>query len=156
MSRRILVILAACALPAAAGLGCDSTADRNGNTAAVTNANAAYTPASNANDARPLSANVSREEFERDRDYYEREVRRLGRTVGSGADDLWVWWKTRAALAAAEDVRDLTINVDVDNHVVTLTGTVAHDAQKRRAEQVARGVEGVREVKNSLAAGPLR
>lgn len=155
MRRRMLIIFAACAVLAAAALGCNSTADGNANTAAVTNANTARAGASNANDARPLNANVSREEFERDKDYYEREARRLGHKVGSGAEDLWLWWKTRSALAAAEDIRDLTINVDVDNNVVALTGTVGSEAQKSRAEQVARGIEGVRDVKNGLAVGRL-
>jgi len=48
----------------------------------------------------------------------------------------------RAVLATTEDLRDSTINVDVDNAVVTLSGTVANAAQKSKAEQVARGVTG--------------
>jgi hyperosmotically inducible protein len=43
-----------------------------------------------------------------------------------------------------------TINVDVDKAVVTLTGTVANAAQKTKAEQVAKAVEGVTSVKNML------
>ena len=58
--------------------------------------------------------------------------------------------KTRFELAAADDLRDSTINVDVDNGVVTLTGTVASQAQKTRAQNVARGVEGVTNVRNNL------
>ena len=53
-------------------------------------------------------------------------------------------------LAAADDLRDSTINVDVDNSVVTLTGSVASTAQKSKAEQVARGIDGVKSVKNEL------
>ncbi|MCA1612675.1 MAG: BON domain-containing protein [Acidobacteria bacterium] len=75
--------------------------------------------------------------------------------VGPGADDLWLWWRTRSALAASEDVRDLTINVDVDNGVVTLSGTVRSAEQRGRAEQAARGVGGVRDVKNNLSVGRL-
>ena len=58
--------------------------------------------------------------------------------------------KTRFELATADDLRDSTINVDVDNGVVTLTGTVASAAQKTRAQTVARGVEGVTNVRNNL------
>ena len=58
--------------------------------------------------------------------------------------------KTRFDLAAADDLRDSTINVDVDNDVVTLTGTVASAAQKTRAEAVAKAVEGVKTVRNQL------
>jgi hyperosmotically inducible protein len=53
-------------------------------------------------------------------------------------------------LAAADDLRDSTINVDVNNDVVTLNGTVASAAQKTKAETVAKAVEGVKSVKNLL------
>ena len=154
MRRRMLTALAACAVLSAA-LGCETTADRDGDNAAIIGANAAFTPSPDGAAARPLNANISREEFDRDRGYYEAEARRLRSTVGPGADDLWLWWRTRSALAAAEDVRDLTINVDVDNNVVTLTGTVGSAAQKDRAEQVARGVGGIKDVMNRLTVGRL-
>jgi len=48
------------------------------------------------------------------------------------------------------DLRDSTINVDVENEVVTLSGTVANAAQKRKAEDVARGIEGVKKVRSQL------
>jgi len=65
-------------------------------------------------------------------------------------NDGWLWVKARFDLAAADDLRDSTINVDVDNAVVTLSGTVASAAQKTKAEQVAKTVEGVKSVKNML------
>jgi osmotically-inducible protein OsmY len=68
-------------------------------------------------------------------------------------NDGWLWVKARFDLAAADDLRDSTINVDVDNAVVTLTGTVASAAQKARAEAVAKSVEGVKSVKNQLKVG---
>jgi osmotically-inducible protein OsmY len=61
--------------------------------------------------------------------------------------------KTRFDLAAADDLRDSTINVDVDKGVVTLTGTVASAAQKTKAETVAKAVEGVTSVRNQLKVG---
>ena len=73
-----------------------------------------------------------------------------GRTVGTGLNDGWLWVKTRFDLAAADDLRDSTINVDVDNAVVTLSGTVATAAQSTKASQVAKAVEGVKGVKNML------
>jgi osmotically-inducible protein OsmY len=95
----------------------------------------------------------TREEYERDKERYNREARESGRTVGSGLNDGWLWVKARFDLAAADDLRDSTINVDVDNAVVTLTGTVASAAQKARAEAVAKSVEGVKSVKNQLKVG---
>jgi hypothetical protein len=65
-------------------------------------------------------------------------------------NDGWLWVKTRFDLAAADDLRDSTINVDVSNAVVTLSGTVASAAQKARAEAVAKAVTDVKSVRNNL------
>ena len=132
-------------------LACDGTANNNANTNnANHNANLAASPSptavANTNSNRP----PTREEYERDKARYQREAKESGRTVGSGLNDGWLWVKARFDLAAADDLRDSTINVDVDNAVVTLTGTVASAAQKTRAEQVAKSVEGVKSVKNML------
>ena len=91
-----------------------------------------------------------RAEYEANQERYNREAKESGRKVGTGANDTWLWIKTRFDLAAADDLRDSTINVDVDNDVVTLSGTVASAAQKTRAEAVAKSVEGVKSVRNQL------
>ena len=93
---------------------------------------------------------MTREEYEKNKESYTEEAKRLGRKIGAGANDGWLWTKTRAALAAEDDLRDSTINVDVENEVVTLSGTVANAAQKRKAEDVARGIEGVKNVRSQL------
>jgi hyperosmotically inducible periplasmic protein len=153
MRRRIegFMVLAALLLLIA---GCDNTANTN-NRAANANANAnantntvaTSTPVTTTNDNRRAP---TREEYERDKERYNREAKGQGRTIGSGANDGWLWVKTRFDLAAADDLRDSTINVDVDKAVVTLSGTVANAAQKTKAEQVAKAVEGVTSVKNML------
>jgi hyperosmotically inducible periplasmic protein len=56
----------------------------------------------------------------------------------------------RAALAAVDDLRDSTINVDVDNNVVTLRGSVANAASKKAAEDAAKKVDNVKSVTNKL------
>ena len=135
--------------------GCDNTANNNRTVNANTNANAnatatippTSTPVTTANDNRRAP---TREEYERDKERYSREAKESGRTVGTGLNDGWLWVKTRFDLAAADDLRDSTINVDVDKGVVTLTGTVASAAQKTRAEAVSKSVEGVTGVKNQL------
>ncbi len=96
------------------------------------------------------SAAITREEYEKNKESYREEAKQLGRKIGAGANDGWLWTKTRAALAAEDDLRDSTINVDVENEVVTLSGTVASAAQKRKAEEVARGIEGPKNVRNQL------
>ena len=134
--------------------GCDNTA--NDNRAAVNanaNANATATvaptstPVTTANDNRRAP---TRAEYEANKERYNREAKESGRTVGTGLNDGWLWVKARFDLAAADDLRDSTINVDVDKGVVTLTGTVANAAQKAKAETVAKSVEGVTGVKNQL------
>ena len=151
MRRRLwgLMILTAFVLLVA---GCDSTANRNANGNAnanvAANANATATPVANANTSTRRAP--TREEYERDKERYSREAREQGRTIGTGLNDGWLWVKTRFELAGADDLRDSTINVDVDKAVVTLTGTVANAAQKTRAEAVAKAVEGVTSVRNQL------
>jgi hyperosmotically inducible periplasmic protein len=157
MIRRTTGLLALTAF-AVLSLACDQTTNTNTNTNATVNANSNLnanlaTPAANANanaNANTTGRAPTREEYDRDRDRYAREARESGRTVGSGANDGWLWVKTRFELATADDLRDSTINVDVDNNVVTLSGTVATQAQKTRAQTVARGVEGVTNVRNNL------
>ena len=59
--------------------------------------------------------------------------------------------KVKSALAADVGLRTLTgISVDSDGSTVTLKGSVDTAANKSRAEQVARGVDGVSMVKNEL------
>ena len=59
--------------------------------------------------------------------------------------------KVKSALAADVGLRTLTgINVDSEGSVVTLKGSVDSEANKRKAEEVARGVDGVATVRNQL------
>ena len=134
------------ALAAVFAAGCDTNTNTNANSnsrAAVRNNNA------NKNDG-----GVSREDFDKQKDRFAKEAKDLGNKIGTGAEDLWLWTKTRTALASADGLNDSTINVDVDNNAVTLTGSVPDAAQKSKAEQVARGIEGVTSVKNEIQVAP--
>lgn len=135
-------------------VGCGDTTNSNANANAnKANANTAVATANvnaNANANTNSRRAITREEYERDKARYQKEAKDANRTVGSGINDGWLWVKTRFDLAAADDLRDSTINVDVNNDVVTLTGTVANAAQKTKAETVAKSVEGVKSVKNLL------
>lgn len=131
----------------------NSNANHNANatvTNANANANANANLNANANANRETGRAPTREEYERDKERYNREAKESGRTVGTGLNDGWLWVKAKFDLAAADDLRDSTINVDVDNAVVTLSGTVASATQKTKAEQVAKAIEGVKSVKNTL------
>ena len=129
--------------------GCGETANNNMNANANRAANANVTVAAASPTPSPRRG-LTREQYESDKDRYTREAKEAGRKIGSGINDGWLWVKTRFDLAAADDLRDSTINVDVDNDVVTLTGTVASAEQKARAEAIAKSVEGVKSVKNML------
>ncbi len=62
--------------------------------------------------------------------------------------------KIKASLAAARDLGDVAIKVDVENDVVTLRGTVAKTQQMVKALQVVHEIEGVKQVKNLLKVSP--
>lgn len=152
-----VISLAAAALLLGA---CGGTANNANNSRAnVTNlgANNANTGAvvvnANANTStNRWHANVTREEYEKNKADYEKD--KGSSTIGQGANDMWLWVKTRASLMSADDLRESTINVDVVNDVVTLKGTVGTAAQKAKAEQVAKGIDGVKSVKNELKVAP--
>jgi hypothetical protein len=151
MSRRLLTVTAGAALALAAACGGDNAnntnnANRNANVTVTTTPTPSPTPAGSA-----YNRNYnSRADFDRDNANYRAEAKNAGTSVGQGVEDGWIHFKTRAALAAADDLRDSTINVDVDNNVVTLRGSVANAAQKASAGKVAQGIEGVKSVKNQL------
>ncbi len=93
---------------------------------------------------------LTREGFDKDKDKYEKEAKEAGSKIGQGANDSWIWLKTRAALIKTEDLRDSTINVDVENSAITLRGTVRNQQHKELAVQVAKNIEGVKAVKDLL------
>ena len=73
-----------------------------------------------------------------------------GRTLGENIDDAGITAAVKAKLAA-EKIATLTrIDVDTNQGVVALNGTVQTEAMKTRAEQIARQVKGVRDVVNNL------
>jgi osmotically-inducible protein OsmY len=83
----------------------------------------------------------------------------VGLAAGSGAaatPDAWITTKAKMALLTTEGVSGTSINVDTVNGLVTLHGKVASDAEKQKAEQVARGIEGATNVRNLLQVVPAR
>lgn len=124
-------------------LNMNANANMNNNLNANTNTNARGN----------YNARITKEEYERDKERYGREAKGAGESIGQGLEDGWLWVKTKGALAAVDDLRDSTINVDVANAVVTLRGSVASAAQKTKAETTAKGVDGVKSVTDKLTVG---
>jgi hypothetical protein len=139
--------------------GCSTTDNTNhaanSNTAVVVNNNANNANlAANANTANAnrhtYNANISEADYERDKARYSGEAKNAGETIGSGLKDGYLWVKTKGSLAAVDDLRDSTINVDVDNGVITLRGNVANAAQKAAAVKAANGIDGKKSVVDKL------
>lgn len=137
-------------------IGCETTKETNSNNAILVNDNSNVNRNANVNSNANMNSNreVTREEFDKDKSTYEKRAEEAGSDIGQGANDLWLWTKVRSALLATDDLRESTINVDVANDVVTLRGTVGTDAQKASALKVAKGIEGVKEVKDTLKVAP--
>jgi osmotically-inducible protein OsmY len=158
MRLKLFALTLAAAMFAACG-GTSNTAN-NARSNGVTNlgANNANTGAvvvnSNTNTAaNRWNPNISKEEYEKNRAEHERN-KGTGESVGQSLEDSWLWFKTKSALATTSDLRDSTINVDVNNGVITLKGTVATAAEKTKAKQVADGIEDKKSVVDQLKVAP--
>ena len=153
-NKTLPAVLAGAALCLAACGGADNAntntnANRgnvNANANANTNANA---NANTAGGAYNRNYNT-RADYDKDDPNYRAEARNAGSTIGQGVEDGWIHFKVRGALALIDDLRDSTINVDVDNNVVTLRGSVANAASRKAAEDAAKKVDGVKSVSNKL------
>ncbi|MCD4676390.1 MAG: BON domain-containing protein [Desulfobacula sp.] len=75
------------------------------------------------------------------------------RSVGTMVDDSVISTTVKTRMIADAFVKARHIDVDVLNGVVYLIGVVESSSQKRMAADIARGVEGVRSVRNQLLVG---
>jgi osmotically-inducible protein OsmY len=73
-----------------------------------------------------------------------------GETLGEHIDDTTITSTVKTKLAAEKGTTLTRIQVDTDRGVVQLSGVVDSAADKSRAEQITRGVGGVKGVKNNL------
>lgn len=73
---------------------------------------------------------------------------------GAEPKDAWITTKAKIKLLTADDVSVTEVNVDTQDGRVTLHGRVGSAAEKSRAEQAVRGIDGVREVRNLLQVVP--
>jgi osmotically-inducible protein OsmY len=73
-----------------------------------------------------------------------------GRTVGRNIDDTNITAAVKTQLARDKASSLTRIDVDTTSGVVALNGTVESAEQRARAEQIARGVSGVKRVINNL------
>ena len=68
----------------------------------------------------------------------------------AAVDDAWITTKIQSQLFLDQNVKGRAINVDTRKRIVTLTGTVASDLEKKAAMTIARETEGVERVVDQL------
>jgi len=77
-----------------------------------------------------------------------------GAAQAADRPDSWVTMKTKVSLLTTEGISTRALNVDTVHGVVTLHGQVPNQAEKMKAEDVARHIDGVKKVKNLLQVVP--
>lgn len=80
----------------------------------------------------------------------QREDRPASTGLMGEVNDGEITTKLNAQLARDERLGAMDIDVDTERGIVTLAGSAASAAAKERAGDIARGIEGVREVRNEL------
>ena len=78
------------------------------------------------------------------------------KTAGTQVDDAAITAKVKAKLAADGDINPFNIDVDTNEGVVTLQGTVEKEEARSKAEQHARETDGVSRVINLIKVGDKR
>jgi hyperosmotically inducible periplasmic protein len=76
--------------------------------------------------------------------------------AGAKIEDAFLTTKIQSQFFLDSDVKGHDIDVDTRNGIVTLKGSVETEAQKKEAEQIAVGTEGVSKVVNQLTIGQKR
>lgn len=73
-----------------------------------------------------------------------------GTSMGAAVDDSVLTTKVKSALIADSEIAGTDVKVETRNGEVQLSGSVASQAQMDRAVLIARGMDGVRDVKNNM------
>jgi hyperosmotically inducible protein len=75
-------------------------------------------------------------------------------SMTSATYDAWITTDVKARLLATADVPALEVNVDTNNGIVTLFGSVPTETAKRAAEAEVKKIDGVKAVQNELQIVP--
>jgi hyperosmotically inducible periplasmic protein len=76
--------------------------------------------------------------------------------AGEAITDTWIKGRVKSKFIGEDLLKDSDITVDVNDHVVTLSGTVMSEAGRARAIAETKEVEGVRQVINKMTIGPKK
>jgi hyperosmotically inducible protein len=86
---------------------------------------------------------------------YDKTKEGLSKT-GEVITDGWITSRVHSKFVGEDLLKDSDINVDTNDHVVTLRGTVMSPAARARAVAQAKDVEGVHRVVDQLTVGPKK
>lgn len=73
--------------------------------------------------------------------------------TGEVVTDGWITSRIHERFMGVDALKGSDIDVDTNNHVVTLKGTVLSEMGRRKAVEIAKGTEGVHEVVDHLTIG---
>lgn len=76
--------------------------------------------------------------------------------TGEAITDAWITTKVKYHFMGEDLLKDSDINVDTNNHVVTLKGSVKSAAGRARAVLLTKETEGVSKVVDQLTIGPKK
>jgi hyperosmotically inducible periplasmic protein len=98
---------------------------------------------------------IERKDYNEDMAREARErAKQSNESVGDSLDDAWIHTKIRTKLTGEGELPGGSVNVDVNNNVVTLRGSVETQAEKAKAGQIAKDTDGVKSVRNQLVVKP--
>ena len=98
---------------------------------------------------------VERKDYNEDMAREARErASKSSESIGDSLDDAWIHTKIRTKLLGEGEFPGGSLNVDVKNNVVTLRGHVSTQADKAKAESIAKATDGVKSVRNQLVIKP--
>jgi len=76
--------------------------------------------------------------------------------AGEAITDVWIKARVKSKFVDEDVLKGSDIEVDVADHVVTLSGTVPSEAGRTRAVDEAKKVDGVRQVIDKMTIGPKK
>jgi hyperosmotically inducible periplasmic protein len=76
--------------------------------------------------------------------------------TGEAITDSWITTRIKGDFVNEDLLKSSDIRVNSDNHVVTLSGTVASAAGRARAVEIAKGTDGVKNVVDKLTIAPKK
>ena len=83
-----------------------------------------------------------------------REARSAARQAGNAISDSWLTMKIHSQFVPEDALDGSDIDVDTNNAVVTLTGTVPTASARTRAVAIAKATDGVQRVEDKLRVAP--